>query len=495
MTKIAYLLLCHQDPGRVITQVTHLVAQGDFVALHFDARGSRQDFDKIKNAFRGHARVHIVKRRVKCGWGEWSLVRATLNTLRDAYQHFDAATHFYLISGDCMPIRSAIKIKEALVTSGCDYIEHHDFYDDYWINTGVQQERLIYRHFFNERRQKWLYDAAQNLQKRIGLVRDVPDGLTVRIGSQWWCLRRSTVQRVLKFTRRNFRIVQFFKTTWIPDEIYFQTIVPRLIPASEIKNCPPTLLQFSNYGMPISFYPDHYDFLIKQDAFFARKIGAGSLEFLQKLWDLYASHTDNEPRHGTAKEIIAQVQSAGRAGLRFGPRFFEQSRRLRADQSLTIIVTRDRTLPDRLAACTSLGFVFDADSAAVCDDLSVFAPRAERLAKPALFLSLLCCELPSDQMIAFLDPEDVSIFTDLSNFRGQLGVIFDHGVIPTAPRFVGVSGTGIDDQLSTQLQNGLARTIRQVKCDHNGRVFDVPANLTRDAAVHWIAARITKTED
>lgn len=94
MTKIAYLLLCHQDPDRVIAQVTHLVAQGDYVALHFDARSARQDFDKIYSAFRSNGQVHIVRRRVKCGWGQWSLVRATLAILQGAYQHFDQATHF-----------------------------------------------------------------------------------------------------------------------------------------------------------------------------------------------------------------------------------------------------------------------------------------------------------------------------------------------------------------------------------------------------------------
>ena len=87
MTKIAYLLLCRQDPDRVI-------AQGDYVALHFDARSARQDFDKIYSAFRSNGQVHIVRRRVKCGWGQWSLVRATLAILQGAYQHFDQATHF-----------------------------------------------------------------------------------------------------------------------------------------------------------------------------------------------------------------------------------------------------------------------------------------------------------------------------------------------------------------------------------------------------------------
>jgi len=220
VTKIAYLLLCHQDPDHVIAQVTHLVAQGDYVALHFDARSARQDFDKIYSAFRSNGQVHIVRRRVKCGWGQWSLVRATLAILQGAYQHFDQATHFYLISGDCMPIKSATHIKQCLSGTDRDYIENHDFFNGFWINTGIQRDRLTYRHVFNERRQKRLYDLSLRIQRKLGMARDIPTGLNVRIGSQWWCLRRSTVQRVLKFTRRNRRIIQFFKTTWIPDEIF-----------------------------------------------------------------------------------------------------------------------------------------------------------------------------------------------------------------------------------------------------------------------------------
>lgn len=357
MTKIAYLLLCHHDPDRVISQVRHLAAQGDYVAVHFDRRGAAQDFHKIRHAFAGNGQVHIVPRRVKCGWGEWSLVRATLVTLRAAFQHFDAATHFYLISGDCMPIKSAVHIKKSLGENNRDYIENHDFFNGFWINTGIQRDRLIYRHVFNERRQKRLYDLSLALQRKLGLARDIPAGLNVRIGSQWWCLRRSTVQRVLKFTRRNLRIFQFFKSTWIPDEIFFQTLVPRLIPADEIENRPPTLLHVSNYGFPISFYPDHMDFLVGQDAFFARKIGAESPAFLQKLWDLYTSELTSSDVQTNGPDLIADIQAAGRAGRRFGGRFFDPDQSLRPDQHLSVIVTADGDLP---AHCTlpNYGFAF-----------------------------------------------------------------------------------------------------------------------------------------
>jgi hypothetical protein len=38
--------------------------------------------------------VVFAKKRVKCGWGAWSLVRATLNAVEVAEAAFPDATHF-----------------------------------------------------------------------------------------------------------------------------------------------------------------------------------------------------------------------------------------------------------------------------------------------------------------------------------------------------------------------------------------------------------------
>ena len=41
-------------------------------------------------------------KRIKCGWGEWSLVQATLYAVEAALVgKFPRATHFYMLSGDC----------------------------------------------------------------------------------------------------------------------------------------------------------------------------------------------------------------------------------------------------------------------------------------------------------------------------------------------------------------------------------------------------------
>ena len=82
-------------------------------------------------------------------------------------------------------------------------------------------------------------------------------------------------------------MLRFFSTTWIPDETFFQTLVRHLVPAHEIQTRPLTFLMFTDYGMPATFYNDHYDLLLSQDYLFARKISPEALGLKERLGRLY----------------------------------------------------------------------------------------------------------------------------------------------------------------------------------------------------------------
>ena len=77
MTRIAYILLCHRNPAAVVAQARQLTAAGDCVAIHYDARAPRAGFDAIRSELRDVPGVTFA-RRVRCGWGEWSLVADSL---------------------------------------------------------------------------------------------------------------------------------------------------------------------------------------------------------------------------------------------------------------------------------------------------------------------------------------------------------------------------------------------------------------------------------
>ena len=157
MAQIAYILLCHKDPSPVIEQARRLSRSGDAVAIHVDARAPRDVYEAIRGAVTALPRVILAKKRTRCAWGSWSIVAATLSTIEAALAAFPDATHVYLLSGDCMPIKPAEYVHAFLDQHDADFIECEDFFDSDWIRTGLTEERLKYRHFFNERAQPGLF--------------------------------------------------------------------------------------------------------------------------------------------------------------------------------------------------------------------------------------------------------------------------------------------------------------------------------------------------
>ena len=136
MARIAYLLLCHKDPAGIIALAERLTAAGDYVTIHFDRRADTAQYHQIQSALAANRRVAFTKRRIKCGWGEWSLVEATLLAVTTAEAAFADATHFFLLSGDCMPIKSAAYAHDFLDKTDADYIETVDFFTSGWIKIG-----------------------------------------------------------------------------------------------------------------------------------------------------------------------------------------------------------------------------------------------------------------------------------------------------------------------------------------------------------------------
>ena len=293
-----------------------MTAAGDYIAVHFDASASAADYAAIKAALDDNPNVTFAAKRIKCGWGEWSLVQASLLAVEAAVAAFPKASHFYMVSGDCMPIKSARYAHQFLDNHDCDFIESFDFFDSNWIKTGFREERLIYRHFFNERTQKRRYYTALEIQQKFKLTRKVPSDVQIMIGSQWWCLRRRTIEDVLSFIKERPDVMRFFKRTWIPDETFFQTLVRHLVPGREIESKTLTFLMFSDYGMPVTFYNDHYDLLLGQDGLFARKMSADATGLRDELGALYASEQTDFTISDEGRRLFQFLTGRGREGRR-----------------------------------------------------------------------------------------------------------------------------------------------------------------------------------
>ncbi len=419
MAKIAFILLCHKDPEGIIAQAQGLTAAGDCVAIHFDGRAPDGAYQLLRAALDDNPNVTFTQKRFKCGWGAWSLIEGTLAAVRVAADVFPDATHFYMMSGDCQAIKSAAYAHALLDAGEADYIESFDFFDSAWIKTGIKAERLIYRHWFNERTQKSLFYASMALQKRLGLARKVPADLQIMIGSQWWCLRRRTMEAVLEFCDARPDVMRFFSTTWIPDETFFQTMVRHLVPGTEIRSRTLTFLVFSDYGMPVSFYNDHYDLLLAQDYLFARKISPEAAELKSRLADLYASKRTDFAISNEGRRVFAFLTGRGREGRRFAPRFWEHESTLGRERQLMIVVAKKWHVGKRLLErvrqvtnTTTIDYLFNEEATALPDLGGIETTLAKRNRHRRALMKMLFDYYQTDRLVICLDPADIGTIED-----------------------------------------------------------------------------------
>ncbi len=452
MAKIAFILLSHKDPEGIIRQAERLTATGDFVAIHFDARAKPADFDKIKSALANNGSVTFARKRLKCGWGEWSLVAATLEAVRAAVEAFPQATHFYMLSGDCMPIKTAEFTHQFLDADDADYIESFDYFTSDWIKTGMKEERLIYRHWFNERTQKWLYYTSFEWQRKLGLTRKIPEDIQMMIGSQWWCLRRRTVEWVLKFCQDRPDVMRFFRTTWIPDETFFQTVVRHVVPEKEIRTRALTFLMFTDYGMPVTFYNDQYDLLLSQDYLFARKISPDALELKTRLGELWAEQRVFFPISNEGRSLFEFLSGRGRVGRRFAARFWESEASLGHERELMMVVCKKwhvaKRLVERVRLLTDIPvieYLFNEAETVLPDLGGIQSTLDKRNRHRRALMRMLFDYYKTDRLLICLDPAAIELMQDFSADKAVTKILeidceFEEDYLLGHARRVGLAG-------------------------------------------------------
>ncbi|RUS59913.1 glycosyl transferase [Pseudorhodobacter sp. E13] len=468
MAKIAYILLCHKDPEGIIAQAKRLTEGGDYVAIHFDARARNSDFDKIRSALADVPSVTFARKRLKCGWGEWSLVAATLLAVRAAVEAFPRATHFYMLSGDCMPIKSAEYAHDFLDRDEVDYIESFDFFKSDWIKTGIKEERLIYRHWFNERMHKSLFYSSMKAQEWLGLQRRVPADLQIQIGSQWWCLRRRTIEAVLEFCDSRRDVMRFFRTTWIPDETFFQTLVRHLVPEHEIRTRTLTFLMFTDYGMPVTFYNDNYDLLLSQDYLFARKISPDAAELKERLGQLYAAEGVRFPISNEGRSLFQFLTGRGRIGRRFAPRFWETESSLGRERTLLMVICKKWHVAKRLAqrirdvtGLPTVDYLFNEASTPLPDLGGIQSTLEKRTRHRRALVRMLFDFWGKDTLIVCIDPANVDLMQDFAADKSTVRLLevecsFSDDYLVGHARRVGLAG----DRTPQEVIDRLLPTIR-----------------------------------
>lgn len=267
--RVGFAMLVHDALDRAAAVARHWAEAGSPVAIHVDSRVGRGGFDDMRTLLAGTEGVSFVKRR-RCEWGTWSLVSASQAAADRLLADNPDLSHVFLASGSCLPLRPVSDLSAFLASRpDTDFIESVSVDDVPWAKGGLDAERFTLVFPFSWKRQRRLFDLSVGMQRGLRYRRRLPAGVAPHLGSQWWCLTRETLERLSGDPRRA-ELQRFFRTVWIPDESYYQSLV-RLY-ARRIESRSLTLSKFDFQGKPHVFYDDHLELLRRSDCFVARKI-------------------------------------------------------------------------------------------------------------------------------------------------------------------------------------------------------------------------------
>ena len=218
--KIAHLILAHKDPEH-IKRLAKVLSQFSDVFIHIDLRVDESVF---RTGLEHYPNVFFTEKRIKCYWGGWSLVEATMLLLQKALKNnYD---RYVLLQGLDYILKSPTQIIEFFSQNsmiefirGCNISESKDKY------------------FTQKCRQFWFFDNMNVLYRiynklntilRINLRNGrIPDdkNYDVFYGSAQWALTNSCAKYIVEFHDHHPRFNRWFKYSLCPDELYFQTIV------------------------------------------------------------------------------------------------------------------------------------------------------------------------------------------------------------------------------------------------------------------------------
>jgi hypothetical protein len=195
--------------------------------------------------------------------------------------------YVYLCSGADSLTKPLAALKAHLTKNkGKNFIQCMD-QDTRWIVDGIQKERYELYHVVNWRDHPKLFSFLVKVQKMLRIRRILPDNMRGYFGSQWWCLTFAMAMNILRKARRP-DISRFYKYTWVPDEMMFQTLAASLEdPANFLPSL--TYCKFNSNGKPVYFFDDHYNFIKSLPHFFVRKVADEAAAFRYMYRDDSAS--------------------------------------------------------------------------------------------------------------------------------------------------------------------------------------------------------------
>jgi len=217
--KLVHLIMAHNQPpveelARLVRRLRHPEA---VVYIHYDLKF---DLAPVRDFFAGYPEVFFVKNRVKVGWATYSMIEATVNSFAEIMEAYPQLDYLNLLSAQDYPLRPIDQFHS--------YLEQHPgkaFMHTLDVRTEWTEaiSRVTEYHLDSlDIPGKYFIQGWMN---RILPERRMPGNMIPVGRSQWFTIAGKHIRYILETLEQNKALVRFFKLSWAPDEMLFQTIL------------------------------------------------------------------------------------------------------------------------------------------------------------------------------------------------------------------------------------------------------------------------------
>lgn len=310
MMEINYLILVHNHPTQLARLVKRLSTSDVRFYIHVDLKSEIGHFISVLPA---SSQVVYINHRINCIWGDISMVNATINGLQQIVSD-NRRGYTILMSGQDYPLKSNQIIQDFFSQNyGVNFISMFSLPTKNWADERDGLNRVeYYKLNISDRRADIrilpplldsrlakLYFASQSenilsvLDKYLEMLMHPRPTLNYITqfygGSQWWAFPIETIWFILEFIDKHPDYTDFFRFSFVPDELFFHTIIGNLPELSTRVKETVTYVDWVSNGpfRPAVFDSSFYDQLIERNELFARKFEADSNSIIFDQLDRY----------------------------------------------------------------------------------------------------------------------------------------------------------------------------------------------------------------
>lgn len=304
--RLAYFIIVHKNPAQLARLIKRLTEPTTTFYLYVDGKADLEPFRAALHQLPGSQVVWLTPRE-PISWGNFSLSAAYLSGFQTILLQDPQPDFILTLSGQDYPLVPNATIHQWLTAHLNQSIIDHSIItqDDPHILQRVQQyylavnrhHSIIYPHPLPDTFKRKLFNRTIRLSGLLPLPRRMPLGHQLYFGTNWFQLKPLAARYLVDFARENPAYVRFFRTTYVPEESFFHTVLAN---ASEsvrgpLLNQRLTFMQWDrppgSYSLPIRL--DELPALLSSGKLFARK-------FELQSNDVLLDHLDRNLEQGPA---------------------------------------------------------------------------------------------------------------------------------------------------------------------------------------------------